>query len=51
MPIRAQMRAIDSELAERAESQKATGGAAVPSGTGLHRGQHGHKTAYGDQQS
>ncbi len=35
MPIQAQIQAIDSELAERAESQKVTGSAAVPTGTVL----------------
>jgi len=41
VPIQAQMRAIDSELAERAKSQKVTRSAAVPTGIGLHRGQQG----------
>jgi len=47
VPIQAQMRAIDSELAERAESQEVTGSAAVPAGAGLHRGQQGQGSLRG----
>ena len=47
VPIQAQMRAIDSELAERAESQTVTGSAAVPAGTGLPRGQQGQDSLRG----
>ena len=46
-PIQAQLRAIDSELAERAERQQVTGNTAVPAGTGLHHGQQGQHSLRG----